>query len=154
MLAKHLLDQHGEKYLKKFANGLMRGGAGINVVHAPYSPATFEPNDSHTGGQTVPPGGVAPKAYGNPPQAPASFQRNTVGMGMSGGRARKAAPVENNVDKFIAAGIEGGGQLTIHHGEGKPKRTNARGQMISKLMKERGMTLPEASRYIKEHGSA
>jgi hypothetical protein len=29
-----------------------------------------------------------------------------------------------------------------------------RGAMISKLMKEKGMTLPQASKYLKEHGSA
>lgn len=104
--------------------------SGIEVSHAPMEDIGLP--GAARGGQDVPKGGLAPKAYGNPPQAPASFARNTVGMG----------------------------KLTIHHGGAAPKapkRTRApsqRNMMISKLMKEKGMTLPEASRYLKEHGSA
>ena len=138
MLAKHLMEQHGGRYMKKF----MKGMGGIQVEHAMMAPAL-----AHTasGGQDVPPGGMAPRAYGNAPQAPASFQRNTVGMGMAGSGKLKITH-----DGEMA----GAGKLKITHGGEKPKRTNARGQMISKLMKEHGMSLPEASRYIKEHGSA
>ena len=142
MLAKHLMDQHGEKYLKKFAKGLMRGGAGIDVEHSFMSPAGVGERGSALGGQDVPPGGVAPQAYGSPPQAPASFQRNTVGMGML------------HIKHEGGAMPKGAGKLEITHGGAKPKRSNARGQMISKLMKEKGMSLPEASRFLKEHGSA
>ena len=67
------------------------------------------------------------------------------------------------------------GKLVIQHlphgegeemvlGEGKKKKTRkpagpsdkrrARGAMVSKLMKEKGMTLAEASRHIKQHGLA
>jgi hypothetical protein len=145
MLAKHLMDQHGEAYLKKFAKGLMKGGAGIEVGHSFMSPAAAGQRGSALGGQDVPPGGLAPQSYGNPPQAPASFQRNTVGMGMAGA---------GKLTITHGMGMAGAGKLTIAHGEGKPKRSNARGQMISKLMKEKGMTLPEASRYLKDHGAA
>ena len=37
-------------------------------------------------------------------------------------------------------------------GMGKPDGRKARGQAISRLMKEKGMSLAEASRHIKEHG--
>lgn len=66
---------------------------------------------------------------------------------------------------------EGKGKLILQHlpegkgeeiilGKGKKTRRPAgpddarrkRGQMVSKLMKEKGMTLAEASRHIKEHG--
>lgn len=141
MLAKHLMETHGGRYMKKF----MKGMGGIQVEHAMMSPAAAGQAGAAVGGQDVPPGGIAPRAYGNVPQAPASFQRNTVGMGMAG---------SGKLSIQHGEGMAGAGKLTITHGEGKPKRTNARGQMISKLMKERGMTLPEASRYLKEHGSA
>jgi hypothetical protein len=32
------------------------------------------------------------------------------------------------------------------------KRTNARGAIVSKIMKEKGLSLPMASKYVKEHG--
>jgi hypothetical protein len=62
--------------------------------------------------------------------------------------------------------MKGMGKLTISHGDScvggaapaggakKKRAPSARNQMISKLMKEKGMTLPEASRYLKQHGSA
>jgi hypothetical protein len=76
------------------------------------------------------PNTVAPVAYGNPPQAPASFRKNTVGMGKPAGKC----------------GMTGGAKA--------PRKPSARGAMISKLMKEKGMTLGQASKHIKEHGGA
>ena len=127
---------------RKYATVEEMKGAGQQgglVYHAPVQDVKLP--GSGTGGQDVPPGGVAPRVYGNPPQAPASFERNTVGMGARAGGARS-----------------GGGKLTITHGGAampKSKRApSARNMMISKLMKEKGMSLPEASKYIKEHGLA
>jgi hypothetical protein len=136
------------------------GGAGMapeiggeQVGHAMMSPARAGLPGSGTGGQDVPPGGMAPVAYGNVPQAPASFARNTVGMGRAGGGMLK-----------IAHGgmAHGGGMLQIEHGGARrkaampkeQKKSSQRGQMISRLMKEQGMTLGQASKYLKEHGSA
>jgi len=34
----------------------------------------------------------------------------------------------------------------------KPKRKNARAQIVAKVMREKGMKLIEASKYVKEHG--
>lgn len=134
MLAKHLSDVHGGRYLKKFLKGM----GGIEVAHAQQSPAMAGQAGAALGGQDVPPGGVAAVAYGNPPQAPASFKRNTVGLG-----------------RGADAAATGRGKLTITHGGAacggaKPKRTNARGQAIAKLMRERGCSLAEASRMLKE----
>lgn len=148
MLAKHLEETHGGRYMRKFMKGMgMSGGGGIEVEHAMMSPAP--PVRGGRGGQNVPPGGVAPRAYGSAPQAPVSFERNSVGMGMTCSSNAGSGKLQITHDDDMA----GAGKLSITHGEGKPKRTNARGQMISKLMKEKGMTLPEASRYLKEHGS-
>lgn len=91
------------------------------------------------GGQDVPPNGIAPVGYGNPPQAPASFKRNTVGMG----RPRKT----------LGADGHGMAPAPKMSGAGSGARS-ARGQMISKIMRERGLTLGQASKYLKEHGSA
>lgn len=150
MLAKHLSEVHGGRYLKKFLKGM----GGIEVVHAQQSPALMGEAGSALGGQDVPPGGVAAVAYGNPPQAPASFKRNSVGLGR--GADAPATP-------------RGGGKLTITHGGahamapactteaavegGRRKvagRPNPRGQMIAKLMREHGISLGEASRMLKQ----
>ena len=120
MLKEHLMKLHGKKYVKHFY-----GSGGIEVGHAA---AVSE----------VPPGGLAPVAYGNVPQAPASFRRNAVGEGMS-------------MDKKVkGAGMADAGMV----GSGKPKRTNARAQKIGALMRSKKMTLAEASRYLKEHPDA
>jgi len=137
-----------------------RGGAGpishppsgLQVSHALMSPAQQGLPGQALGGQDVPPGGVAPVAYGNVPQAPSSFKRNTVGMGRPAGAGKKVseqgreddklgmevAMLRKKVDKDIA-------------GAGK-KKSSVRGQMISKLMRENpGLTLGQASKYLKEN---
>jgi len=53
------------------------------------------------------------------------------------GRLRKASNVV-----VASAPMAGGG------------KRSARGQAIAKLMKEKQMSLPQASKYLKEHGGA
>jgi hypothetical protein len=139
------------------------GGAGPSaqtgsnqIAHSAMSPAQAGLPGSATGGQDVPPGGMAPVAYGNVPQAPASFKRNTVGMGRAGGGKLKV---------LHEGMVHGGGPLHLEHeGNGRSggrkampkeaKKSSQRGQMISRLMKEHGMTLGQASKHLKEHGGA
>lgn len=118
------------------------GGDGLEVSHARMMSSRFGNRGAAISGQDVPAGGLAPVAYGNAPQAPASFQRNSVGMGR-------------------AAELKGKGKLEIEvkHGdemmEGgakKKRQPSARNIAISKLMRGKGMSLAEASRHIKEHG--
>jgi hypothetical protein len=98
-------------------------GAGIEVEHA-VADSQLAPN-------------VRPAvAYGNPPQAAASFKKNSVGMGRM-----KGCGMPDDVE-CLAGGAK------------KTRKPSARGAMISKLMKEHGMSLGEASKYLKEHGSA
>ena len=43
------------------------------------------------------------------------------------------------------------GKDAYGRGRDKPKRTNPRGAIVSKVMKELGLSLADASRYVKEH---
>jgi hypothetical protein len=115
-------------------------GGSYKIGHAMMSPAEAGQPGGGPGGQNVPPGGLAPKTYGNPPQAPASFKRNTVGMGRAG-----AGKLE--ITHHGGAGRAGAGAA------GAGKRA-ARGAKISALMREHGMTLGQASKYLKEHPEA
>lgn len=50
--------------------------------------------------------------------------------------------------------LKGGSKKRKRRKAGASDKRRSRGQMISKLMKEKGMSLGEASKYIKEHGSS
>jgi hypothetical protein len=157
MFAEHLLKMHGGAYMHKFVKGMGRSEMpvipmGRQVVHASQSPAGVGIPGQAMGGQDVPPGGLPAVAYGNPPQAPASFERNTVGMGMCG--------------KGKLSITHGEGKLSITHGAGRRRkaveevaapvsggRRAERGAQIKKLMAENGMTLGQASRHLKEMGA-
>ncbi len=165
-----------------------RGGAGpisappsgLEVSHAFMSPAQQGLAGQALGGQDVPPGGMIPVAYGNVPQAPASFQRNTVGMGRPAGAGKKkmacggAVTQKSREDEKLGMEVKGlkdkvamvvarkkGGvssgagaccnTCTGGVASGAGKKSSARGQMISKIMKSKGMTLGQASKYLKEN---
>jgi hypothetical protein len=164
-MAKSLMQQmvriHGPDFTRQFMEGLnahaneTRGGAAPRTVNTPGGNETIHARMSTSmpgrpsGGENVPPGGIAPIAYGSPPQAPASFKRNTVGMGklsvhighdepMEGGRVRVAGAGKK---KCATGGAVSGGARAM------------RGAAISKLMREQGMTLGQASKHLKEHGN-
>lgn len=136
---------HHESAMPKRGRGRPRKMCGGNAPHASTANAIGHARMSSVydslpgaglGGSDVPPNGIAPVAYGNAPQAPASFKRNTVGMG----RPRKAL------------GADGHGMAPAPKMVGSGARS-ARGQLISKLMREnKGMTLGQASKHIKENG--
>jgi len=71
----------------------------------------------------------------------ASMGLSALGLGMGSGS-----------DDEDAQSVVGGRKKRKSAGPNDARRR--RGAMVSKLMKEKGMTLGEASRYIKEHGSA
>jgi hypothetical protein len=152
-LMKHLAAMHGGAYSKEFLEGMMddkidehvdelhkpkrakkvRGGAGMFAASAApeNAPSAMRVPAS---GATIAPGAEAPKSAGAPAFAPASFKRNTVGMGkpaMKGGAKAHLMPTE-------MAAVKGG-------------RRAERGQMIAQLMREHKMSLGEASRYLKEN---
>lgn len=152
-----------------------RGGAGpisappsgLQVSHAMMSPADVGLAGQALGGQDVPRNGIAPVAYGSPPQAPSSFRRNTVGMGRPAGAGMTGAAMKcggavsqkgreddrlgmevSNIKKKLSQVVSKGGNCCEG---GAKKKSSARGQLISKIMKEKGMTLGQASKYIKEN---
>lgn len=201
MLGKDGKGQRKMKGMGKAGAGMC--GAGNQVAHANTEGNRVVVPGQAMGGQDLPPNSVAPMAYGNVPQAPASFARNSVGMGKAGagragaGRAGAGRAGAGKAGagmfspmalKALGAGKAGAGMagasngtmegegflgdllggipiigniargIGLGKGEKKAKASkatgarSARGAMVSKLMKEQGMTLGEASRYIKEHG--
>lgn len=181
MLGEHLMKLHGKGFFDDFAKGFMSvikpvasvvgsvmpgpigavakmisGGNKVNET-----PQGVEVEHARMPGNT-PAGAVPAVAYGNAPQAPASFKRNTVGMGKLSithggashcgekrgrGRPRKAVPVAEEME--MSAGEE---EMKKPMKKKASGRKSARGAMVSKLMKQHGMSLGEASKYIKEHG--
>lgn len=78
------------------------------------------------------------------------FQRNTVGAGMSGGYG---GINHNNPDgglNFGSGGVSGGKKRRAKAGVSDARKK--RGDEVSRLMREKGMSLGEASKHIKEHG--
>ncbi len=165
--------------------------SGVQVGHSYMSPAQAGLPGMGLGGQDVPPNGVAPIAYGNAPQAPSSFARNTVGgakalLGRPGhGRmgdvkmegegflSDLGIPIVSNIAGIFGLGNGKCGSCgykkcrcaggAVMKKAVAPKasmavagggKRSARGQAISKLMKEKGMSLPQASKYLKENGGA
>jgi hypothetical protein len=138
MMAKREMSGKGRAGAGRAGAGM--AGAGNQVAHANTEGNRAGLAGQALGGQDLPPNSLAPRTYGNTPSAPASFARNTVGMGRAG------------------AGMAGAGMAGASNGMMKMKKAKrpptARGAMVSKLMKEQGMSLGEASRYIKENGLA
>jgi len=115
---------------------MLCGGAGGGTTSAPPFGKQVEHNVADS--QLAP--NVRPAvAYGNPPQAVVGFKRNTVGMG----RPKNVCGSAMNGSAMNGTGIA----------TKKTRAPSARGGMISKLMKEKGMTLGQASKHLKEHGS-
>ncbi len=139
------------------------GGDGREVAHAKMMSARLGERGAALGGQDVPMAGMAPVAYGNAPQAPASFQRNTVGMGRASAmKGMGKLEIEVKHGDMMKGGARTGGARTggaakacvsgAMEGGKKKRMPSARNQAISRLMKEKGMSLGEASRHVKEHG--
>lgn len=166
--------EHAEEQGKRLASELhqIRGGAymkhfmkGMGYARSRSSSPGSAPNTLHGGIGVLP--DIEP-GYGNPPQAPASFERNTVGMGKAQKKMMKEAkemaeePKAMRKVKLVkqleaikarrmgdmARDVE---QAKVE-GSGKVDKRKMRGSAISRLMKEKGMTLGEASKYVKEHG--
>ena len=71
----------------------------------------------------------------------------TGGPGGRGPRGRRATgegvATGNLADEYYAA---------QRLGAGKPRRTNARAAIVGKIMREKGLSLPAASKYVKDNG--
>lgn len=179
MLGEHLVKLHGQGFFDDFAKGFMSvikpiasvvgaiapgpigsvakmisGGAGVGKYNP--DPQGIEVAHARIDSQ-LNPGAIAPVAYGNAPQAPASFKRNTVGMGKlsithGGAKGRKSAPVVNVVDVDVSEEEMMPPARKQKKAVSAGDKRKVRGALISKLMKSKGMTLAQASKYIKENG--
>lgn len=167
----------------------MTGGAGMYAETAARQNAPVSARVPASGA-TLAPGAVAPVSEMGAPEAPASFKRNTVGMGRKRG-GMEPAPLVPESGKVIqpsttlakpkampkakqpSASVRAPGHTTPPRQVKKNElpeviappalKTKAktkggarsiRGQKIAALMKGKGMTLGQASRYLKENPSA
>jgi len=159
----------------RIAEKQMRADMG-NVYHNPSLPGAGRPRARKGKGQpngvsemlgspsngSDPSGAVDVGRVANPGQM---FSRNTVGMG----RVHPTAHPRHRVPSSSAGVYFSGGYGGINHnnptgtlntGSGKKTRAKAgasdarkkRGAEVSRLMREKGMTLGQASKHIKEHG--
>ena len=132
--ARHLKKLKGKKFFDAFHKGIMSGGA-MEMEEKEESSSEEEMEGGALPPMPiVPPGGVRARARGNPPQAPPSFEKNNVLLDVA---AREEADVP-----AAGAGMCGSGKS-------KSASRSARGQMIAKLMREEGLTLPQASKKLK-----
>jgi hypothetical protein len=101
-----------------------------------YYPDTTPVGPAGPGG----PGG--PNEPPQPPDVPID-----IPAGPRGSRGRRATgegvATGNLADEYFTA---------QRRGAGKPRRSNARAALVGKIMREKGLSLPAASRYVKENG--
>ena len=99
----------------------------------PDDPGYYDPGaggpDGGPGGPGGP-GGVVPYGPGGPGRG-----RRATGEGVATG---------NLADEYFAAQKLGAGK--------KPRRTNPRAALVGKIMREQGLSLPAASKFVKENG--
>lgn len=159
-LADELHKIRGGAYMKHFMSGMghMRGRSCSPERSAPM----------HGGVGVLP--DIEP-GYGNPAQAPQSFQRNTVGLGKAAKKmmkeAKEAAIEDQDVMRMKQVqevkGLKARKDMSLHRdmeqakvedmsGGVKVDKRKLRGAAMSRLMKEKGMSLGEAAKYIKQHG--
>jgi len=82
-------------------------------------------------------------------------QMKKSGRAPTRGERMKDAAEEENAAKTLVSMKEkkkGGLGTGAYEGHGAGDKRKARGAAVSKLMKEKGMSLAEASKHIKEHG--
>ena len=123
LLSRHLIQLHGAGWWDDFKSG-------FNSVVAPIA-------------------GVAKTVL--PFVAPGVGSLASAGLGALGyGRHIEESDEECEGGARTGA-YEGQGKLTITHG-GKKKRHNKRAEIVKKVMKSKGLSMIEASSYVKEHG--
>lgn len=143
-LSKHIMDLHGGAFHGKFLKGMGLAGG---KAPAPFLVA-------ETSGEYEGKGRAKKQSAKAREDEKLGMEvkglKDKVGMGKSGGRPMGAGPMGG---RAIGAGPL---EIEIKHeqmeGGAKSDKRKARGAMVSKLMKEKGMSLGEASKYIKEHG--
>jgi len=132
-----------------FAEDMSNNDADAGYFDPPYSnpgePDPQRPEEPYVvpggpGGPTIDPG-LPPTYPEEPPLGPGGRpprgSRYATGEGVATG---------NLADQYFAAQRRGSGK------QQQPRRSNPRAAIVSKVMREKGLNLPAASRYVKEHG--
>jgi hypothetical protein len=60
---------------------------------------------------------------------------------------KRGRPIHSSDDYEAAESL-----LSLKEGEGRPRRPNARAAIVKKVMGEKGLSMIEASKYVKAHG--
>jgi len=157
-LGEQIKELHGEGFLDDLVSGIgsvvgKMFGAGVS---GGAKEPTFTEYSKGIAMNRVVPGGIEARGQQVPDYAPKWFRESGDIAGGAKPPAMYGGPGSLPPASRKAAGA---GKLTITHGAGvsggaKRKlsdRQRARNAMVKKLMTEKGMSLPEASRYIKEH---
>lgn len=132
-LSKHVKELHGGAFWEEFKKG-------FDMV---MSPVAKKGSGTKKGQMRK----TARKAYEDTPEE------------MEGGCGKSCAPMKGGIG---TGAYEGKGKLLLKHlphGEGEEmemsggaKRGSARAAIVRKVMKEKGMSMIEASKYVKQHG--
>jgi hypothetical protein len=137
MLREHFMKMKGSGFVNDFAQGFM--GSVKPDIHS-HLRGNMGPHQSNAAKmkemETLKSVGAGRKCKGGKEQMDAEMM---MGDGMMLGKDGKG-------QRKMGAGRAGAGAT----GAGDARK--ARGQAVSRLMKEKGMSLGEASRYVKEHG--
>jgi hypothetical protein len=120
---------------------------------SPRAPRTTMPSYFEPGGMKM--GALRPHSYGNDSSG---FRTTGKGGRMPGGQAAldrrnayRAEMQQRNNPNVAAQNIVN--QAKLVHGSAKSRRApSARGEIVKRVMREQGLNLPAASKYVKDHG--
>jgi hypothetical protein len=159
-LGKHIKDLHGEGFLDDLVSGIgsVVGkifGAGSPAGEASATPAVNVYSRGIAPKRTVP-GSLEARGQQVPDYAPKWFRESgDIAGGAKDFRTMGYEQTKRVMEQINAAkpahagkGMSGGAKAP----RALSDRQKARNALVRKLMTEKGMKLPEASRYIKEHG--
>jgi hypothetical protein len=161
-LMEHIHKLHGGAYGSAFMKGMSAyGNPGVSDV-----PVAFSSNVPEKAADAPKPV-KALKGKGRMVGAGAlkiEHEDEMEGCGTKKGQARKTArkafegmgklKIEHGGEESASdeEEMEGGLLTGRFEGEGKPNHRSARAAVVKKVMKEKGMKMAEASKYVKEHG--
>jgi len=171
-LASHLVQKYGKEHADMFGSGFMDGLKKVLGFVAPIAKIALPMIAPGLG--SVASAGISALGYGKRAKGyklmgteksggnidimtgnndvgrvanpPASFERNTVGMGQPANMM--VSPNRHHLGGM--GGLVGGKKKRAKASPSDARRK--RGQEVSRLMKQEGMTLGQASKHIKEHG--
>jgi hypothetical protein len=145
-LAHHLRKTHGKDFLDQFHEGLMKAAGGCSACVSVNGGR--KPSHKVPGAECPPnkiPGAIQPISIGLAPYAPPGFPQNSIFVPVDKmNSAMRSDPGVRGATP-LAKGVEGAAAPV------KKMTAAERGRRVSELMRTKGMTLPEASRYLKEH---